>query len=235
MMKSMIAALGLLVAAQAHAQFSDYQRFLTVSAGASVSGSSQRVQLGTQDFERFSLVFSVAPLVDEQNDIGRQLTFGLNLKLSDQAFLQHVHVGSAVASVYTPYDDDIAWTYLGAAHGDGKIVSERGTRKRTVNLSNANVSDVGIWKDGQQWTTYSMGGEAYRLEQSYDTQAPWQPYTLDYQQQLQLDQAGWEWHQGYATLSFLAPVTPVPEPETYALMGAGLLALVARRRNAKQR
>ncbi len=43
---------------------------------------------------------------------------------------------------------------------------------------------------------------------------------------------GWSWSPGAAQLNFLVPVAPVPEPETYALMGIGVLALVLRRRRA---
>ncbi|HSC81744.1 MAG TPA: PEP-CTERM sorting domain-containing protein, partial [Chitinolyticbacter sp.] len=232
--KPMIAAMGLLLATQAHAQFSDYQRYLTVSDGVSVFGSSQvnRWDDGRL-FERFSLVFSMAPLVDEQNDIGRQLTFGLNLKLSNQAFLQYVNISSAKASHSTRYDSDTPWNYPGAANGTGQIVSELGTRKRTVNLSSSADVQWQDW-DNAERITYTFGGDRYRFEQTYDAQAPWEPFALDYQQQLQLDQAGWSWLQGGAALTFLAPVTPVPEPETYALMGAGLLAVALRRRKAKR-
>lgn len=227
MMKPMIAAMGLLLATQVHAQFSDYQRYLTVSDGASFSGDSQRVRYEGQLFESFTLRFNLTPLAEQQNDIGQQLTFGLNLKLSDQAFLERIQIQSASANVVLSEDPSLPhmYPYPGVANGDVTFVSQLGTRKRTVDFTGTRRNS---------WLSYTLGGGSYRLSQEFDSQAPWIPYALDYQQHIQLDQMGWSWSPGYAQLSFLAPVAPVPEPETYALMSAGLLALVLRRRRAKK-
>lgn len=217
-MKQIWSAVALLaVTGSAHAAFSDYSRWLTLTEWkveqSNVTGTSELFTLNGRQYERFNLTISPTA-------IGYWPIQGFSLRgnLSNQAFLTHLHLGELTYVIKHDYHD--------------------GTDP-----------EIGVSLD----YFHQLGGREYSVGKLFETVAEYplvetttetRPYL--YTQTFRGAFGGPEqafysslkaWQMGCCNsftvpeieLSFVA--NPVPEPETYALMGTGLLAgLLVRRR-----
>ncbi|WP_187359998.1 PEP-CTERM sorting domain-containing protein [Chitinolyticbacter meiyuanensis] len=212
-MKQIWSAVALLaVTSSAHAAFSDYSRWLTLTESweveqSNVTGTSELFTLNGRQYERFDL--TIVPTEPSEWGGG----FFLDGSLSNQAFLTQLRLGELTTYVSRGrYDDSyMSFDYF---HQVGSQKYQPGTSVETIYYQSSleSTTETRPYLYAQTFEG-SFGGPEHSFRSSLLEMGCCNSYTVPKIQ-----------------LSFV--VNPVPEPETYALMGTGLLAgwLVRRRK-----
>ncbi|WP_222846694.1 PEP-CTERM sorting domain-containing protein [Chitinolyticbacter meiyuanensis] len=226
-----LGVLGLLHAGASHAGFTDYSRWLDLQdSTVQVSGSSKHVVIDDRHYERFELELSGIP---DRVGAGEAVLFDyrLNARLADGAKL--ASFSSSPMTVYARYsqwDPDFKWQGGYNLRLPGQVTSA------ALSITNGTCDPEGYicWGWGQlpgyqyEWQDPGQHVGTFAALSAADVSV--YASSIIFGPDNGPDNDPLSLGVPKITLSFLAPVSPVPEPATYALMAGGLAALLLRRR-----
>lgn len=226
---------GLLHAGTSYAAFADYTRWLDLQdSTVTVLGSSNQVIVGGQKYEQFDLEFDGLPVRNGNNE-SIEFDYRLSASLSNE--VKFTGLSASSMTVYARYSEwDPSFEWEGGYHL--RLPGSTET-KQALKITNGTCDPEGYicWGWGE------LPGYEYTWEPSSSKVTTFSALSsVDFSLYANSIIFGPDMGQQNdpltlgvpkVKLSFLAPVSPVPEPATYALMAGGLAALLLRRRRRR--
>ncbi|WP_255990441.1 PEP-CTERM sorting domain-containing protein [Chitinolyticbacter albus] len=235
----LLAGLGLVCSGQGHAAFIDYTRWLDLQdSTVAVAGSSSSVVIDGRHYERFDMELNANP--DRHVDASpgnEQIRFNyrLNARFSEGAALTTFSsTPMTVYARYSQWDPQFVWE-----GGYRHLLPGAIENRASLSITDGTCDPEGFicWGWGQlpgyeyQWPGLAQPVGTFASLADIDlsvfaTSVIYGPDNGPENDALSLGAP-------QIKLSFLAPVSAVPEPSVYAMMGLGLVTLMLGRRRRR--